>query len=55
MSYIQKIRYLLDEATRPLDDKTKKIMDEIHQICENKTLIIASHQPSIISDCDKIY
>ena len=47
---------VLDEATSALDDMTKKIiMDEIYQICENKTLIIITHQPNIISDCDKIY
>jgi ATP-binding cassette subfamily B protein len=47
---------VLDEATSALDDKTeKKIMSEIYQISQDKTLIIIAHRLSTIKGCDKIY
>jgi ABC-type multidrug transport system fused ATPase/permease subunit len=47
---------VLDEATSALDDKTeKKIMHEIYQISQNKTLIIIAHRLSTIKRCDVVY
>ena len=47
---------VLDEATSALDDKTeKKIMNEIYQISQNKTLIIIAHRLSTIKQCDIVY
>ena len=47
---------VLDEATSALDDETeKKIMNEIYQISQDKTLIIIAHRLSTIRGCDKIY
>ncbi len=47
---------ILDEATSSLDEKTEqKIMDEIYQISQDKTLIIIAHRLSTTSSCDKIY
>lgn len=46
----------LDEATSSLDDNTeKKIMDEIYQISQGKTLIVIAHRLSTIRNCDKVY
>jgi ATP-binding cassette subfamily B protein len=46
---------VLDEATSALDDNTeKKIMNEIYQVSQNKTLIVVAHRLSTIKDCDKI-
>ena len=42
--------------TSSLDKKTEqKIMDEIYQISQDKTLIIIAHRLSTTSSCDKIY
>jgi len=47
---------VLDEATSALDEKTeKKIMNEIYQISQDKTLIIVAHRLSTIKNCDKVY
>lgn len=47
---------VLDEATSALDDEIeKKIMSEIYQISQDKTLIIIAHRLSTIKGCDKIY
>lgn len=47
---------ILDEATSALDEATEEeIMDEIYNICENKTLIIIAHRLSTIKGCNKIY
>jgi len=47
---------VLDEATSALDDNTeKKIMSEIYQISQYKTLIIVAHRLSTIQDCDRVY
>ena len=47
---------VLDEATSALDEETeRKIMKEIYQISQDKTLIIVAHNLSTIKGCDKIY
>jgi len=47
---------VLDEATSSLDNETEqKIMNEIYELEENKTLIIIAHRLSTIARCDKIY
>ena len=47
---------ILDEETSALDEKTeKKIMNEIYQISQNKTLIVVAHRLSTINNCDKVY
>jgi ABC-type multidrug transport system fused ATPase/permease subunit len=47
---------VLDEATSALDDAMEtKIMEEIYDIAENKTLIIIAHRLSTIAKCQKIY
>ncbi|MCW8895330.1 ABC transporter ATP-binding protein [Sulfurimonas sp.] len=47
---------VLDEATSALDLETEsKIMDEIYNISEDKTLIIIAHRLSTIERCEKIY
>jgi len=46
----------LDEATSALDeDKENEVLDSIMKNCPNKTVIIATHRPSVLSRCDKIY
>jgi len=45
---------VLDEATSSLDNETeKKIMDEIYNISENKTLIVIAHRLSTVERCDR--
>lgn len=47
---------VLDEATSALDNQTEqKIMEEIYQISQNKTLLIIAHRLSTIQKCDSIY
>ncbi len=47
---------VLDEATSALDNETEtKIMDEIYEISEDKTLIIIAHRLSTITRCEKVY
>ena len=48
---------VLDEPTSALDSKTEKeIMDTINNFkSEEKTLIIISHNISLLKNCDKIY
>jgi ABC-type multidrug transport system fused ATPase/permease subunit len=47
---------VLDEATSALDEETEgKIMNEIYQISQDKTLIVIAHRLSTIKGCDKIY
>lgn len=46
----------LDEATSALDEKTENaVLDSIVKNCPNKTIIISTHRPSVLSRCDKIY
>lgn len=45
---------VLDEATSALDVETEsKIMDEIYQIAQDKTLLVIAHRLSTIEGCDK--
>ena len=45
---------VLDEATSALDNETeKKIMDEIYNVSENKTLIVIAHRLSTVERCDR--
>ena len=47
---------VLDEATSALDSETeKKIMEEIYQVSQDKTLIIVAHRLGTIKGCDKVY
>ncbi len=47
---------VLDEATSALDTETEvKIMNEIYDVSENKTLIIIAHRLSTLERCEKIY
>jgi ATP-binding cassette, subfamily B, bacterial PglK len=47
---------MLDEATSSLDSIIgEKIMNEIYQIFDNRTLIIISHNLDSIKGCDKVY
>jgi ABC-type multidrug transport system fused ATPase/permease subunit len=47
---------ILDEATSSLDQATeKKIMDSVHFLKGEKTLIIVTHRLSTIDRCDKIF
>ena len=47
---------VLDEATSALDNETEaKIMDEIYDVSEDKTLIIIAHRLSTLDRCEKIY
>jgi ABC-type multidrug transport system fused ATPase/permease subunit len=46
---------ILDEATSSLDSSTeKKVMDDIHKVSEDKTMIIITHKHNSIYNCDKI-
>jgi ABC-type bacteriocin/lantibiotic exporter with double-glycine peptidase domain len=45
---------ILDEATSALDVSTeKKIMNEIYDICKDKTLIVIAHRVSTTDECNK--
>ena len=47
---------LLDEATSALDEETEeKVLDNILQYCPNKTCIVATHRPSVLKRCHRIY
>lgn len=47
---------LLDEATSALDVRTeRKILKNILHSSDNKTCIITTHRPSVLSMCDRIY
>ncbi len=47
---------ILDEATSALDNETEaKIMDEIYNMSEDKTLIIIAHRLSTIERCEEVY
>jgi ABC-type multidrug transport system fused ATPase/permease subunit len=46
---------VLDEATSALDGTTEReIMDDVYNICKNKTLIIIAHRLSTINRCDRV-
>lgn len=45
---------VLDEATSALDNQTEsKIMDEIYDIAQNKTLLVVAHRLSTTQKCDR--
>ena len=47
---------LLDEATSALDVATeRKILRNVLDRATNKTCIITTHRPSVLSMCDRIY
>ena len=47
---------IMDEPTSSVDPETAKLlMNKIYEISERKTLIIISHQISILSKCDLLY
>ncbi|MDR1451534.1 MAG: ABC transporter ATP-binding protein/permease [Helicobacteraceae bacterium] len=47
---------ILDEATSALDNETEaKIMDEIYEAAQGKTLIAIAHRIGTLSRCDRIY
>ena len=47
---------IMDEATSSLDTiNEKKIMEEISDVSENRTLIIITHRHKSVSNCDKVY
>jgi ABC-type multidrug transport system fused ATPase/permease subunit len=47
---------LLDEATSALDNLTEKaVMDAVHRMNKNKTVIIIAHRLSTIKECDEIF
>lgn len=54
--YLEPEILVLDEATSALDTQSEaKIMDEILQNFEDKTMIIIAHRLSTITQCDKVY
>ncbi len=47
---------LLDEATSALDVKTEReVLRNIVQQCPNKTCIITTHRPSVLTLCQRVY
>lgn len=47
---------ILDESTSALDKKTEgKIMEEVYSLCQDKTLLIITHNAGILNQCHKIY
>ncbi len=47
---------LLDEATSALDVTTeRRILRTIMSHCKNKTCIVTTHRPSVLSMCDHVY
>ena len=47
---------ILDEATSALDNLTEKeVMEEVHKISKNITIIMIAHRLSTVKKCDMIY
>ena len=47
---------IFDEATSALNAEIEnEIIDQIYQLKEDVTLIIITHKPSILKNCNKIY
>ncbi len=47
---------LLDEVTSALDKQTEeRVLDNIILRCPNKTCIVATHRPSVLKRCKRIY
>jgi ABC-type bacteriocin/lantibiotic exporter with double-glycine peptidase domain len=48
--------YILDEPTSNLDEHTEeKVIECINKYLGNKTLIIVTHRPKVLSICNKVY
>lgn len=46
----------MDEPTSALDDKSEELIRQsIHQLVKNKTVILVTHRPSLLSAMDTIY
>lgn len=47
---------LLDEATSALDSGTEEeVLNSIVENCPNKTIIVSTHRPSVLSRCKRVY
>ena len=47
---------ILDEATSALDNLTEKaIMDAVHNLTREKTIILIAHRLSTVQKCDQIF
>lgn len=47
---------MLDEATSALDEETERlVLEDIAKHCPDKTVIISSHRPSVLSKCSRVY
>ena len=47
---------IMDEATNALDDETESdIMDALHELHGDKTLIIIAHRQSTVDGCDRVF
>ena len=54
--YFKRSVLVMDEATSALDNKTEKeIVDEIHSIKGQMTIIVIAHRLSTVKYCDRIY
>jgi ABC-type bacteriocin/lantibiotic exporter with double-glycine peptidase domain len=46
----------MDEATSALDTKTEReIVDEIHQLKGDVTMIVIAHRLTTLQHCDRVY
>jgi ATP-binding cassette, subfamily B, bacterial PglK len=46
---------IFDEATSALDNETEeKLMKTIHQVCQNRTVIMIAHRLSTLKECNRI-
>ena len=46
----------MDEATSALDVSTeRRILDNIRKKYPNKTVILTTHRPTVLSMCDRVY
>ncbi|PJN95251.1 hypothetical protein CNY89_09575 [Amaricoccus sp. HAR-UPW-R2A-40] len=47
---------MLDEATSALDNLTERaVMDAVHNLGGQKTIIMIAHRLSTVQDCDRIF
>jgi ABC-type bacteriocin/lantibiotic exporter with double-glycine peptidase domain len=47
---------ILDEATSALDNITEQaVMDSVHKISHEITIILIAHRLSTVRECDRIY
>ena len=47
---------ILDEATSALDNLTEKaVMDAVHNLTREKTIILIAHRLSTVQKCDQIF